>query len=106
MRGRGMAVVLVPDFCSELVQGLSWNISVVFLEPINPDHEFVTLVLRKGQDAILQFSYAHRRVSMPRPGFDFKPGLARNRRRPRSWFSFHHVIGAKWPSILAQQDWN
>src|SRR2546427_11349722 len=76
MGGRGMAVVLVPDFGSELVQGLARDVSVVTFQAVEPNDEVMTLVLWKRQDAIFQFSDAHCEMKMPRKRHDFKPSGA------------------------------
>lgn len=54
-----MAVVLVPNFGGELVQGLAWHVAVTGFQSVDPDQEVVTLVLRKRQHTLFQLSYAH-----------------------------------------------
>jgi len=46
MRGRGMAVVLVPDFRGEVVESLSRHVPVVRLQAVYPGQELVPLTLR------------------------------------------------------------
>src|SRR6266568_683120 len=59
MRGRGMAIVLIPNFGSELVRGLARHIAAVRIQLVDPNYELVSLSLRERQDAVFQFCYAH-----------------------------------------------
>src|ERR1035437_5527100 len=60
MRGRGMAVILIPDFSGELVQRFPWHVSVFAFQPVDPGHELVTFPGRERQRAVFQFSHTHR----------------------------------------------
>jgi len=59
MRGRGMAVVLVPDFCGEFGQSFARHVSVILFQAVQPDYEIVTLGFRQRQNIVFQFSQAH-----------------------------------------------
>jgi hypothetical protein len=54
-----MPIVLVPNFCRELVESLARDIAVVSVEFIKPNCQFVTLALWKCKDVFLQFSKTH-----------------------------------------------
>jgi hypothetical protein len=54
-----MAVILVPDFGGELVQGLAWHVAVTCFQSVDPNYELMTLPLRERQDTVLQLGYAH-----------------------------------------------
>jgi hypothetical protein len=42
-----MAIVLVPDFGCEMIEGLARDVPVVGVEFIKPNRQFVTLALGK-----------------------------------------------------------
>jgi hypothetical protein len=41
-----MSVVLIPDFSSELIEGLARDVAIITFQAIDPDYKLVTLVLR------------------------------------------------------------
>lgn len=64
MSGRGMAVVLIPDFSGESVEALARYIPVVCLQAFDPNDELMALPLRKRQNTFFQFSQAHLHSTM------------------------------------------
>jgi hypothetical protein len=69
MRGRGMAVVLVPDVCGEFGQSFAWHVSVILFQAVHPDYEIVTLGFRQRQNIVFQFSHAHGQEICPEKDF-------------------------------------
>jgi len=47
-----MAVVLVPDFGSELVQCFPWHLSIVLFESVDPRYKVMTLFCGERQDTL------------------------------------------------------
>jgi len=46
-----MTVILLPNLCSEMVQGLAWNVGRPNLQSIEPKHQLIALLGRKGENA-------------------------------------------------------
>ena len=88
-----MAIVLIPNFGSELVQGLARHIPAVRFQLVDPNYELVSLGLRERQDAIFQFSYAHHEYG------DMDRSLLQARRRPpdhHGWRFRRSIPGLNW----------
>jgi hypothetical protein len=73
-----MPAILIPNFRGELIEDLAWNVAVVGLLPVEPDHQLMTLFLRERQDCFFQFSQTHRGETLPSESSLFKS-------RPRCW---------------------
>jgi len=52
MRGRGMAVVLIPDFGGHFGQGFSGDVCVILFQAIEPDNEIMALAFRQRHHII------------------------------------------------------
>src|ERR1035438_9402429 len=88
MRGRGMAVILIPDFGGELIQRFPRHVPVVAFQPVDPGHEFVTFLGRERQHTVFQFNHTHRDTRLPSPAANFKPDLpVRSRNLLPGWLA-------------------
>ncbi len=47
MRGRGMSIVLVPDFSGKLGQSAVRNVAVILFQAVQPDDKIVTITFRQ-----------------------------------------------------------
>jgi len=72
MRGRGIAVILVPDFGGELIQRFARHVPVLVFQPVDPSRELVTIFGRERQHAVFQFNHTHLDTILPSPASDFK----------------------------------
>ena len=59
MSGRGMAIVLVPDFRGQFDQNFVRHVSVILFQAIQPDCQIVSLGFWERQNIVFQFSQAH-----------------------------------------------
>jgi hypothetical protein len=50
MRGRGMTIVLVPNFGRQLIERFARHVAAVGFELIKPDRQFVAFILRKREN--------------------------------------------------------
>ncbi len=72
MRGRGMAVVLIPNLGGQLIQCLTRHIAIISLKPVDPNHQLMAFFRRECQHTFFQFRKAHREITLPQKQAYFK----------------------------------